>query len=328
MTMEGWIKIHRGLLDWEWYSDTNCVRLALHLLLKANFQTRRWRGITVGRGQLVTSRAALARETGLSEREVRTAVSKLERSDFLTCRATSSYTVVTICNYERYQSSDNVERPAFGPADDRAKTSCRPTPDQRATTTEESKKEKRSNKKERRKSTHTVSSEEKGVAGGNFAGGKPAGPSAELTGSSAELTGSSGKLTGSSAEQTGAADVLLAWIGVRFPQIAAMEEPFTRQQLVWMLRKYDVEDIRRLVAAMDNKGAWKNRSAFCTFTSYAARDHELLTRRQAEAACGRLYTYQQMVQLLPTNGGNYRAEDFETVQTPQGVRWRIRTPRD
>ena len=265
--MEGWIKIHRGLLDWEWYSDTNCVRLALHLLLKANFQTRRWRG----------------------------------KSDFLTSRATSSYTVVTICNYERYQSTDSTERPAVGPADDRAKTSCRPTPDQRATTTEESKKE-RSNKKERRKSTHTVSSEEKGVAGG-----KPAGPSAELT---------------------EAADVLLAWIGERFPQIAAMEEPFTRQQLVWMLRKYDVEDIRRLVAAMDNKGAWKNRSAFCTFTSYAARDHELLTRRQAEAACGRLYTYQQMVQLLPTNGGNYRAEDFETVQTPQGVRWRIRTRRD
>lgn len=167
--MEGWIKIHRGLLDWEWYSDTNCVRLALHLLLKANFQTRRWRGITVERGQLVTSRAALARETGLSEREVRTAVSKLERSDFLTCRATSSYTVVTICNYERYQSTDSTERPAVGPADDRAKTSCRPTPDQRATTTEESKKE-RSNKKERRKSTHTVSSEEKGVAGGNRPG--------------------------------------------------------------------------------------------------------------------------------------------------------------
>ena len=135
-------------------------------------------------------------------------------------------------------------------------------------------------------------------------------------------------MTGPSGELTGAADVLLAWIGERFPQVAAMEEPFTRQQLVWMLRKYDVEDIRRLVAAMDNKGAWKNRSAFCTFTSYAARDHELLTRRQAEAACGRVYTYQQMVQLLPTNGGNYRAEDFETVQTPQGVRWRIRTRRD
>lgn len=295
MTMEGWIKIHRGLLDWEWYSDTNCVRLALHLLLKANFQTRRWRGITIERGQLVTSRSMLARETGLSEREVRTAVSKLEKSDFLTSRATSSYTVVTICNYERYQSSDNTERPACGPAYDQEETNCRPTTDQRATTTEESKKVRREEY-----TTHTVSSE-KGVAGG-----KPAGPSAELT---------------------EAADALLVWIGERFPQIAAMAEPFTRQQLVWMLRKYDVEDIRRLVAAMDNKGAWKNRSAFCTFTSYAARDHELLTRRQAEAECGRLYTYLQMVQLLPTNGGNYRAEDFEAVQTPQGVRWRIRMPR-
>lgn len=293
--MEGWIKIHRGLLDWEWYSDTNCVRMALHLLLKANFQTKRWRGITVERGQLVTSRSMLARETGLSEREVRTAIAKLEKSDFLTSRATSSYTVVTICNYEKYQSTDSAERPAAGPADDQDATSCRPGVDQPATTTEECKKVRRE------ESTHTVSSE-KGVAGG-----KPAEPSAELV---------------------EAADALQAWIGERFPKIAAMAEPFSRQQLLWMFRKWDVEDIRRLVAAMDNKGAWKNRSAFCTFTSYAARDHELLTRRQAEAECGRLYTYLQMVQMLPTNGGRYRPEDFETVQTPQGVRWRIRTPQD
>lgn len=293
--MEGWIKIHRGLLDWEWYSDTNCVRMALHLLLMANFQTKRWRGITVERGQLVTSRSMLARETGLSEREVRTAISKLEKSDFLTSRATSSYTIVTICNYEKYQSTDSAERPAVGPADDQDATSFRPGVDQPATTTEESKKVRRE------EYTHTVSSE-KGVAGG-----KPAEPSAELI---------------------EAADTLQAWIGERFPKIAAMAEPFSRQQLLWMFRKYDVEDIRRLVAAMDNKGAWKNRSAFCTFSSYAARDHELLTRRQAEAECGRLYTYLQMVQMLPTNGGLYRAEDFETVQTPQGVRWRIRTPRD
>ncbi|WP_346702152.1 hypothetical protein [uncultured Alistipes sp.] len=290
--MEGWIKIHRGLLDWEWYSDTNCVRMALHLLLMANFQTKRWRGITVERGQLVTSRSILARETGLSEREVRTAISKLEKSDFLTIRATCSYTIVTICNYEKYQSSETVDRPACGPTDDQDATNCRPGVDQPATTTEECKKVRRE------EYTHTVSSE-KGVVGG-----KPAEAPAELV---------------------EAADALHVWIGERFPKIAAMAEPFTRQQLLWMFRKYDVEDVRRIVAAMDNKGAWKNRSAFCTFTSYAARDHELQTRRQAEAECGRLYTYLQMVQMLPTNGGLYRAEDFEAVQTPQGVRWRIRT---
>lgn len=291
--MEGWIKIHRGLLDWEWYSDTNCVRMALHLLLMANFQTKRWRGITVERGQLVTSRSILARETGLSEREVRTAISKLEKSDFLTSRATSSYTIVTICNYEKYQSSETPERPAERPAADQDATSGRPGIDQRTTTTEECKKVRRV------EYTHTVSPI-KGVVGG--------------------------KTAEAPAELVEAADALQAWIGERFPKIAAMAEPFTRQQLLWMFRKYDVEDIRRLVAAMDNKGAWKNRSAFCTFTSYAARDHELQTRRQAEAECGRLYTYLQMVQMLPTNGGLYREEDFEAVRTPQGIRWRIRTP--
>ena len=40
--MSGWIKIHRQILEWEWYSDTNTFRVFLHLLLKANHKEKKY----------------------------------------------------------------------------------------------------------------------------------------------------------------------------------------------------------------------------------------------------------------------------------------------
>ena len=96
--MEGWIKIHRSLLDWEWYSDTNCVRLCLHFLLKANYQSKKWKGLIIDRGQLVTSRGQLSEETGLSEMQIRTALDKLDNCGFITKSGTRKYTIITVCN--------------------------------------------------------------------------------------------------------------------------------------------------------------------------------------------------------------------------------------
>ena len=33
-----YIKLSRGLLDWEWYTDINTTRLFIHMLLKANWK--------------------------------------------------------------------------------------------------------------------------------------------------------------------------------------------------------------------------------------------------------------------------------------------------
>lgn len=69
--MEGWIKIHRRILSWEWYNDNNVKVLFLHLLLKANHEDKEWNGITIKRGQLLTSVSRLAKETHLSVRQTR-----------------------------------------------------------------------------------------------------------------------------------------------------------------------------------------------------------------------------------------------------------------
>ena len=99
----GFIVIHRKILDWEWYGDTNTVRLFLHCLLKANWENKQWQGIEIKRGSFVTGRKILAKETGLSEQQVRTSLNKLISTNEITKRTTNKYTVITINNYCKYQ---------------------------------------------------------------------------------------------------------------------------------------------------------------------------------------------------------------------------------
>ena len=104
--MNGFIKLHRSMLDWEWYKDANTARVFLHLLLVANWQDGKWHGVEVKRGQRLTSYASLAKETRISVQSVRTALSHLISTGEITCEPTNKYTLITIANYEKYQGED------------------------------------------------------------------------------------------------------------------------------------------------------------------------------------------------------------------------------
>lgn len=97
-----YIKLYRKLLDWEWYSDTNCVRLFLHLLLKANWEESNYRGYHIPRGGVVVGRKALAEELGMSEREIRTTSKRLTKCHAIDQQTTNKFTIVTICNFDTY----------------------------------------------------------------------------------------------------------------------------------------------------------------------------------------------------------------------------------
>ena len=103
----GYIKLHRKILDWQWYTDIPTHILFEHLLLTANWQDKKWRNIVVKRGQRVTSLQHLADETGLSIQQVRTALDKLKSSKEITQSATKKYTLVTIENYDLYQLEED-----------------------------------------------------------------------------------------------------------------------------------------------------------------------------------------------------------------------------
>ncbi len=125
--IDSFIKLQRQITQWEWYTDTNTKSLFIHLVLMAQHKDTEWRGITLKRGQLLTGRLLLSKQTGLSEREIRTAINKLKTTNEIAVRTTNQFSVITVNNYNTYQEKKDVDRPAERPTE-------RPTTDQRATT--------------------------------------------------------------------------------------------------------------------------------------------------------------------------------------------------
>lgn len=100
-----YVKISRKILDWEWYTDINTKVLFLHILLKANWKPSRFQGTEVPRGSLVTSQQNMAAETGLTIKNVRTALKHLENTGEVAVSRHPKFSVITVKNYNQYQSS-------------------------------------------------------------------------------------------------------------------------------------------------------------------------------------------------------------------------------
>lgn len=104
--MNGYIKIHRSLLDWEWWDDINTFRLFMTILLMANWKSKKWHGKRIKRGQLWTSIESLSEKSGLTFQQTRTALDKLISTGEITSRATNEGRLITVVNYGVYQSDD------------------------------------------------------------------------------------------------------------------------------------------------------------------------------------------------------------------------------
>lgn len=107
--MAGYIKIHRKLKEWEWYGDTNTMRVFLHLLLSANWKETRFKNEKIGRGECVTSLANLSNDLGLTQSQIRTALNHMEMTNTITNRRFSNYRIIKVENFDLYQANDIPE---------------------------------------------------------------------------------------------------------------------------------------------------------------------------------------------------------------------------
>lgn len=112
LIMEGWIKLHRKITEWDWYDDANTFRLFIHLLLMANSKEAKWRGITIKRGEYLTGRKVLADELKLTEQEIRTSLKHLENTQEIVVQSTNRFSIISICKYEDYQTTQPTTQPA------------------------------------------------------------------------------------------------------------------------------------------------------------------------------------------------------------------------
>jgi hypothetical protein len=101
---EGWIKLHRKILNWEWWDDHETFKVFIYLLLTANHADRTYRGQVVKRGEVRTSREKMATATGMTDRKIRTALSNLVTTKDIEIKATNRFSLISICSYDSYQS--------------------------------------------------------------------------------------------------------------------------------------------------------------------------------------------------------------------------------
>lgn len=90
--MNGWIKIHRTMLQWEHFNEPSVVTVFLTLLLVAD------------NGQTDVGLGGLAAITGLSKNTIRHALAKLVNSgEIKRHTSTGQRTITTITNWNEYQ---------------------------------------------------------------------------------------------------------------------------------------------------------------------------------------------------------------------------------
>lgn len=108
--MDGWIKLHRSLLEWEWFTDSNTLHVFVYLLLTANIKDTKFKGFLVPKGSLITTVRKISDNTRVSSMSVRTALQKLKISEQITIKTTNKFTVVSICNYDKYQEVETSQQ--------------------------------------------------------------------------------------------------------------------------------------------------------------------------------------------------------------------------
>lgn len=99
----GWIKIHRDIMSWEWWDDAKMVKAWLTILMLANSEDKKWHGKTVKAGSFVTSRAKLATDLKLTEKQTRLVLSRLISTGEITTRTNNHNTTIIINNWADYQ---------------------------------------------------------------------------------------------------------------------------------------------------------------------------------------------------------------------------------
>lgn len=109
-----WLKMHRKIIESQAFSDPAIFRLWCYLLCRANYRVSYFRGERIEVGQLAFSHRHLAGSLGVSHGALGRYLAKLQSWGNITVQSGRSFSVLTICNWETYQSSNEFDRGANG----------------------------------------------------------------------------------------------------------------------------------------------------------------------------------------------------------------------
>lgn len=121
-----YIKLDRNMRFWRWFKNPKTVLVWVWLIMSANIEDHDFERETIHRGEVATSRKTISAATGLTEREVRTALSHLKSTGEVSVRIRPKYQVITILRYNDYQDVPSGKTSGRGPAGVRQESGKRP----------------------------------------------------------------------------------------------------------------------------------------------------------------------------------------------------------
>ena len=105
--MEGWIKIHRQMMEKGWWQDSQIVHLWIYILFKANYIEKEKlfnnEIIKIKRGQFLTGRKKISEETGISESKIERTLKLFESEQQIKQQKTTKFRLITVLKYDKYQ---------------------------------------------------------------------------------------------------------------------------------------------------------------------------------------------------------------------------------
>ncbi len=106
----GFISLHRKILDNPLSKKPHWAWLWIYLLLRANYEETEiiWNGqnLKIEKGSFITGRNSLAKETGIPASTIEDILKYLETQQQIRQQKNNKYRVITILNWEKYQKPD------------------------------------------------------------------------------------------------------------------------------------------------------------------------------------------------------------------------------
>ena len=114
---KGWIKLHRKILDSRVFANEGLLKVWVYCLCRANHQTnyvdiKTGKGKTeveVSAGDFIFGRHSASRDLNMNPSTLYKRMQKLQDIGNINIQSNSHYSVVSVCNWETYQDSENRE---------------------------------------------------------------------------------------------------------------------------------------------------------------------------------------------------------------------------
>lgn len=132
----GYIIIARKLFEnssWKGLNEAGKI-VMVTLIVLANHKDKKWynpltkQEVLIKRGQCVIGRKSIAKQCGVGEQSVRTSLTLLKSTNFLTIQPTSRFSIITITNYEHYQNPKNYTNQVSNQDTNQVLTKSQPSP--------------------------------------------------------------------------------------------------------------------------------------------------------------------------------------------------------